>query len=320
MNKIRKMAVLLLAFAAAQVMAADFPTKPVRFIVAFPPGSATDIVGRLYTQKWTELWGQQVIADNRAGAGGSIAGAIAARATPDGYTLLMHSSGHTVNPSLYAKLPYDTLKDFVDIGPLAQQPNVMVTNPGTAFNTVQDVIKTAMAKPGVLNFASAGVGSGTHLNLEKLKLMAKINMNHVPYKGSAEALADVLGNRVDFYFAPISTTLAHVQSGRVRAIAVSTIKRSSILANVPTIAESGVPGFDFSLWFGIWAPTGVPQPIISKIATSIKDAGNDPAIKARLAALGNEPMEMTPAQFARFVRSEIEVGAKVLQAAGIKPQ
>ena len=320
MNKIRKMAVLLLAFAAAQVMAADFPTKPVRFIVAFPPGSATDIVGRLYTQKWTELWGQQVIADNRAGAGGSIAGAIAARATPDGYTLLMHSSGHTVNPSLYAKLPYDTLKDFVDIGPLAQQPNVMVTNPGTAFNTVQDVIKTAMAKPGVLNFASAGVGGGTHLNLEKLKLMAKINMNHVPYKGSAEALADVLGNRVDFYFAPISTTLAHVQSGKVRAIAVSTIKRSSILANVPTIAESGVPGFDFSLWFGIWAPTGVPQPIISKIATSIKDAGNDPAIKARLAALGNEPMDMTPAQFARFVRSEIEVGAKVLQAAGIKPQ
>ncbi len=320
MNKIKKMAVLLLASAAAQVMAADFPTKPVRFIVAFPPGSATDIVGRLYTQKWTEMWGHQVIADNRPGAGGSIAAAIAAKSTPDGDTLLMHSSGHTVNPSLYAKLPFDTLKDFVDIGPLAQQPNLMVTNPGTAFNTVQDVIKTAMAKPGVLNFASAGIGSGTHLNLEKLKLMAKINMNHVPYKGSAEVLADVLGNRVDFYFAPISTTLAHVQAGRVRAIAVSTIKRSSILANVPTIAESGVPGFDFSLWFGIWAPTGVPQPIISKIAASIKDAGNDPAIKARLAALGNEPMEMTPAQFARFVRSEIEVGAKVLQAAGIKPQ
>lgn len=320
MNKIKKIVVLLLATAAAQVVAADYPNKPVRFIVAFPPGSATDIVGRLYTQKWTEMWGQQVIADNRPGAGGSIAAAIAARATPDGYTLLMHSSGHTVNPSLYAKLPFDTLKDFVDIGPLAQQPNVMVTNPGTPYNTVQDVIKAAMAKPGTLNFASAGVGSGTHLNLEKLKLMAKINMNHVPYKGSAEALADVLGNRVDFYFAPISTTLAHVQGGRVRAIAVSTIKRSSILPNVPTIAESGVPGFDFSLWFGIWAPTGVPQPVITKIANSIKQAGNDPAIKARLAALGNEPMEMTPAQFAKFVRSEIEVGATVLKAAGIKPQ
>jgi tripartite-type tricarboxylate transporter receptor subunit TctC len=319
-NKIKKIVVLLLVSAASQVMAADFPNKPVRFIVAFPPGSATDIVGRLYTQKWTEMWGHTVLVDNRGGAGGSIAGAIAARATPDGYTLLMHSSGHTVNPSLYAKLPYDTLKDFVDVGPLAQQPNVMVTNPGTAYNTVQDVIKTAMAKPGTLNFASAGVGSGTHLNLEKLKLMAKINMNHVPYKGSAEALADVLGNRVDFYFAPISTTLAHVQAGRVRAIAVSTIKRSSILPNVPTIAESGVPGFDFSLWFGIWAPTGVPQPIITKIANSIKQAGNDPAIKTRLAALGNEPMEMNPAEFAKFVRSEIEVGATVLKAAGIKPQ
>jgi tripartite-type tricarboxylate transporter receptor subunit TctC len=320
MKTIIRIGFALFAACTVQAFAADFPTKPVRFIVAFPPGSATDIVGRLYTQKWTEMWGQTVLADNRAGAGGSIAAAIAAKSTPDGYTLLMHSSGHTVNPSLYAKLPFDTLKDFVDIGPLAQQPNVMVTNPSTPYNTVQDVIKTAMAKPGTLNFASAGIGSGTHLNLEKLKLMAKINMNHVPYKGSAEALADVLGNRVDFYFAPISTTLAHAQSGKVRAIAVSTIKRSSSLPNVPTIAESGVPGFDFSLWFGIWAPTGVPQPVIAKIASSIKAAGNDPAIKARLASLGNEPMEMTPAQFAKFVRAEIEVGATVLKAAGIKPQ
>ena len=320
MKKMTTLMLAALAFAAAPAFAADYPTKPVRFIVAFPPGSATDIVGRLYTQKWTEMWGHQVIADNRPGAGGSIAAAIAAKATPDGYTLLMHSSGHTVNPSLYAKLPFDTLKDFVDIGPLAQQPNVMVTNPSTPYNSVQDVLKAASAKPGALNFASAGVGSGTHLNLEKLKLMAKVNMNHVPYKGSAEALADVLGNRVDFYFAPVSTTLAHVQSGKVRAIAVSTIKRSSILPNIPTIAESGVPGFDFSLWFGIWAPTGVPQPIINKISQSIKAAGNDAGVKSKLAGLGNEPMEMDPAQFAKFVRSEIEVGAKVLQAAGIKPQ
>jgi len=320
MKKMTTLMLAALAFAAAPAFAADYPTKPVRFIVAFPPGSATDIVGRLYTQKWTEMWGHQVIADNRPGAGGSIAAAIAAKATPDGYTLLMHSSGHTVNPSLYAKLPFDTLKDFVDIGPLAQQPNLMVTNPSTPYNTVQDVLKTAMAKPGALNFASAGVGSGTHLNLEKLKLMAKVNMNHVPYKGSAEALADVLGNRVDFYFAPVSTTLAHVQGNRVRAIAVSTIKRSSILPNIPTIAESGVPGFDFSLWFGVWAPTGVPQPIINKISQSIKAAGNDAGVKSKLAGLGNEPMEMDPAQFAKFVRSEIEVGAKVLQAAGIKPQ
>lgn len=320
MKTVAKWSIAALAICATQAFAADFPTKPVRFIVAFPPGSATDIVGRLYTQKWTEMWGQTVLADNRPGAGGSIAGAIAAKANPDGYTLLMHSSGHTVNPSLYAKLPYDTLKDFVDIGPLAQQPNVMVTHPGTAFKSVQDVISAAKAKPGTLNFASAGVGSGTHLNLEKLKLMAKIDLNHVPYKGSAEALGDVLGNRVDFYFAPISTAISHVQSGKVRAIAVSTGKRSSNLPNVPTIAESGVPGFEFSLWFGIWAPTGVPQPIITKIANSIREAGNDPVLKGKLSALGNEPMEMTPAQFAKFVRSEIETGATVLKAAGIKPQ
>ena len=320
MKTVAKCAIAALAVCATQAFAADYPTKPVRFIVAFPPGSATDIVGRLFTQKWTEMWGQTVLADNRPGAGGSIAGAIAAKANPDGYTLLMHSSGHTVNPSLYAKLPYDTLKDFVDIGPLAQQPNVMVTHPSTAFKSVQDLINAAKAKPGTINFASAGVGSGTHLNLEKLKLMAKIDLNHVPYKGSAEALGDVLGNRVDFYFAPISTAIPHVQSNRVRALAVSTNKRSSNLPNVPTIAESGVPGFEFSLWFGIWAPTGVPQPIITKIANSIRDAGNDPSLKGKLAALGNEPMEMTPAQFAKFVRSEIETGSTVLKAAGIKPQ
>ena len=320
MNTVAKWSIAALVVCATPVFAADYPTKPVRFIVAFPPGSATDIVGRLYTQKWTEMWGQTVLADNRPGAGGSIAGAIAAKANPDGYTLLMHSSGHTVNPALYAKLPYDTLKDFVDIGPLAQQPNVMVTHPSSPYKTVQDVLNTAKSKPGVLNFASAGVGSGTHLNLEKLKLMTKVNMNHVPYKGSAEALGDVVGGRVDFYFAPVSTMQGQMQAGKVRAIAVSTIKRSSVLPNVPTIAESGVPGFDFSLWFGIWAPAGVPQPIITKIANSIKAAGNDPVVKGKLAGLGNEPMDMTPAQFAKFVREEIATGATVLQAAGIKPQ
>ncbi|MBX3664273.1 MAG: tripartite tricarboxylate transporter substrate binding protein [Burkholderiales bacterium] len=320
MKTMAKWAVAVLAACATQAFAADYPTKPVRFIVAFPPGSATDIVGRLYTQKWTEMWGQTVLADNRPGAGGSIAGAIAAKSNPDGYTLLMHSSGHTVNPSLYARLPYDTIKDFVDIGPLAQQPNVMVTHPSSAYRTVQDVLNAAKSRPGALNFASAGVGSGTHLNLEKLKLMAKVDMNHVPYKGSAEALGDVVGGRVDFYFAPVSTMQGQMQAGKVRAIAVSTIKRSSVLPNVPTIAESGVPGFDFSLWFGIWAPAGVPQPIIARIADSIRAAGNDPVVKGKLSGLGNEPMDMTPAQFAKFVRSEIETGATVLKAAGIKPQ
>ncbi len=319
-NTIKKMVMVLLAAAAAQAGAADYPTKPVRFIVAFPPGSSTDIVGRLYTQKWTEMWGQTVLADNRGGAGGTIAAGVAARSNPDGYTLLMHSSGQTVNPSLYANLPYDTLKDFVDIGPLAQQPNVLVTSPSSPFKTVQDAINAAKAKPGTLNFASAGIGSGTHLNLEKFKLMAKVNMNHVPYKGSGEALVDVAGGRVDFYFAPISAGLGNIQGGKIRAIAVSTSKRNSALPNVPTIAESGIPGFDFSLWFGIWAPTGVPQSIISKIAASIKEAANDPVVSGKLKALGNDPMDMTPAQFAKFVREEIKSAEVVLKAAGVKPQ
>lgn len=320
MNKIKKMMLLSLAFAAMQVMAADYPTKPVRFIVSFPPGSATDIVGRIYTQKWTEMWGQTVLADNRPGAGGSIAGTIAAHANPDGYTLLMHSSGHTVNPALYAKLPFDTLRDFVDIGPLAQQPNVLVTSPSSSYKSVRDLINAAKAKPGTINFASAGIGSGTHLNLEKFKLATKINVNHIPYKGSGEALTDIVGGRVDFYFAPISAVMGHLQGGKVRGLAVSTIKRSSVLPDTPTLAESGAPGFDFSLWFGIWAPTGVPPAIVSKIAQSIKVAASDPGVKSKLAALGNDPLEMNPAQFAKFVRSEIDTAVTVLRAAGIKPQ
>lgn len=322
MKAIQRIALALLAACAAPTvaMAADFPTKPVRFIVAFPPGSATDIVGRLYTQKWTEMWGQTVLADNRPGAGGSIAGAIAARANPDGYTLLMHSSGHAVNPSLYAKLPFDITKDFVDIGPLAQQPNVLVTSPSSRFKSVKDLIDGARSRPGTINIASAGIGSGTHLNLEKFKLATKVNVNHIPYKGSGEVLNDIVGGRVDFYFAPISAMLGHLEAGKVRGLAVSTAKRSGVLPNMPTIAESGVPGFEFSLWFGIWAPTGVPPAIVNRIAASIKSAANDPVVSARLKTLGNDPLELTPAQFAKFVRAEMQSAATILKAAGVKPQ
>jgi len=305
---------------AAQAFAADYPTRPVRFMIAFPPGSSTDIVGRLYTNKWTELWGQTVLADNRGGAGGTLASGVAARATPDGYTLLMHSSGYASTPSLYASLPFDTLKDFVDIGPLAMQPNVLVTGNGSAYKSVQDLINTAKAKPGSINFASAGVGSGTHMNLEKFKLVAKVSLNNIPYKGSGEVLIDIVGNRVDFYFAPISAAMGHIQGNRLRALAVSTIKRSGVLPNIPTIAESGVPGFDFSVWFGVWAPTGVPQPVINKIAAAIKAAAADPVVKEKLASLGNDPMDMNPAQFAKFVRSEMQTATDIVKAAGIKPR
>lgn len=321
MRTATKLGLALLAVCAAPLaaMAADFPTKPVRFMIAFPPGSSTDIVGRLYTNKWTELWGQTVLADNRGGAGGTLAAGVAARATPDGYTLLMHSSGYASNHLLYANLPYKT-SDFVDIGPLAMQPNVLVTPNTSAYKSVRDLINAAKAKPGSINFASAGIGSGTHMNLEKFKLAAKVNVNHIPYKGSGEVLADIVGGRVDFYFSPISAGMGHIQGKRLRPLAVSTIKRSGVLPDVPTIAESGVPKFDFSLWFGVWAPKGVPQPVINRIAAAIKTAAADPGVKGRLAALGNDPMDMNPAQFAKFVREEIEDTKVIVKAAGIKAQ
>ncbi len=317
----RALKIMLVASAvfAAQAFAAEYPTKPVRFMIAFPPGSSTDIVGRLYTNKWTDLWGQTVLADNRGGAGGTLAAGVAARSNPDGYTLLLHSSGYASNHSLYANLPYKT-SDFVDIGPLAMQPNVLVTGNASAYKSVQDLIKAAKAKPGSINFASAGVGSGTHMNLEKFKLATKVSLNHIPYKGSGEVLIDVVGNRVDFYFAPISAAMGHIQGNRLRALAVSTIKRSGVLPNVPTIAESGVPKFDFSLWFGVWAPKGVPQPIINKIAEAIKTAAADPVVKSKLASLGNDPMDLNPAQFAKFVSEEIQSAQTIVKAAGIKPQ
>ena len=319
MKKLLSMTLAGAALLATQAMAAEYPAKPVRFMITFPPGSSTDIVGRLYTNKWTELWGQTVLADNRGGAGGTLAAGVAARATPDGYTLLMHSSGYASNHLLYANLPYAT-SDFVDIGPLAIQPNVLVTPNASPYKSVQDLINAAKAKPGAINFASAGVGSGTHMNLEKFKLAAKVSLNHIPYKGSGEVLADIVGNRVDFYFAPISAAMGHIEAKRLRPLAVSTIKRSGVLPSVPTIAESGVPKFDFALWFGVWAPKGVQQPIINKIAGAIKTAAHDTAVKNRLAALGNDVIDMNPAQFAKFVRDEIEDAKVIVKAAGIKPR
>ncbi len=321
MKPTKKIALGLLValLAPAVAMAADYPAKPVRFMIAFPPGSSTDIVGRLYTNKWTELWGQTVLADNRGGAGGTLAAGVAARATPDGYTLLMHSSGYASNHLLYARLPYKT-SDFVDIGPLAMQPNVLVTPNASPYKSVKDLINAAKAKPGSINFASAGVGSGTHMNLEKFKLATKVNMNHIPYKGSGEVLADIVGNRVDFYFAPISAGMGHIQGKRLRPLAVSTIKRSAALPDVPTVAESGVPKFNFSLWFGVWAPKGVPQPIINKVAAAVKAAANDPGVKGRLVALGNDTMDMNPTQFAKFVLDEIKDAKAIVKAAGIKPR
>jgi tripartite-type tricarboxylate transporter receptor subunit TctC len=311
--------VLMLALPGA-VSAQTYPVKPVHVIISFPPGSSTDIVGRVIVQKLSELWGQPVLPENRGGAGGTIGAGIVAKAAPDGYTLLIDSSAHAVSPAIYAKLPYDTIKDFVDIAPIAGQPNVLVALPGSPTKSVADLIVEAKAKPGKINFASAGIGSGTHLNLEKFKLVTGTDVTHIPYKGTQEVMTDLLGGRVEYYFAPISAALSSIRDGKLRAIAVSSAKRSSSLPDVPTMAESGVPGFEFTLWFGVWGPAGMPADVVDKISKDVNRALADPAVRDRLIKLGNDTMSMTQVEFSQFVRKEIEDYARVIKAAGIVPQ
>src|SRR5271167_3118910 len=313
-------ALMLLIAWAPGVLGQGYPNKPVHIIVPFTPGSATDILARTFGQKLSEIWNQSVIVDNRPGAGGTIGAALFAKSPPDGYTLPVHSAAQAYNPSLYPSLPYDTVKDFVDIAPLGGQPNVLVVAPSAGIKTLAELIALAKQKPGQLNFASAGTGSGTHINGEKFKLAAGIDVVHIPYKGTPEALTDTMAGRVTYFFSPVSAALPLVRDGKLVALAVSTAKRSSVLPNVPTIAESGLPGFDYSLWIGIFAPAGTPSEVVERIARDVHAAGQAPDVKERLAALGAEPMPMTRTEFKRFVDAEIVESAKVIKAAGIKPQ
>ena len=310
----------LLAACAFQAFAQNYPNKPVRLIIAFTPGSSTDIIGRAVAAKLQEVWGQPVVAENRAGAGGSIGSAAVVKSDPDGYTLLANSSAHVANPSIYAKLPYDTLKDFTNLAPLAGGPNVLIVSPQSGWKTLGDFLAAAKAKPGTLNFSSAGIGSGTHFNLEKLKLMAGIDVTHVPYKGTPEAIGDTIANRVCCYFAPINAALPHVNGGKAVALAVSSAQRSSLLPNVPTIAEQGVKDFDYTLWVGLWGPANMPAEVVKKINGDVRKALASPDLKDRLTKLGTLPMDMSTEQFTKYVREEMEDTAKVLKAAGIKPQ
>jgi tripartite-type tricarboxylate transporter receptor subunit TctC len=310
----------MLAACAFQAVAQNYPNKPVHLIISFTPGSSTDIIGRAVAAKLSEIWGQQVVAENRVGAGGTIGSAVVARAASDGYTLLANSSAHVSNPSIYAKMPYDTLKDFANISPLAGGPNVLIVGQQAGWKTFGDFVAAAKGKPGSLNFSSAGIGSGTHFNLEKLKLMAGIDVTHVPYKGTPEAISDTIAGRVCCYFAPINAALPHVGGGKALALAVSSEQRSPLLPNVPTIAEQGVPGFDYTLWVGMWGPAAMPAELVNKINADVRKALNSPDLKDRLTKLGTMPMDMSSQQFTEFVRKELDDTAKVMKAAGIKPQ
>lgn len=320
MKAARRMLAAIAAVVATAAGAQGYPSKPVHAIISFTPGSSTDIVGRVVMQKVSEYWGQPVVAENRAGAGGSIGSAVVARSAPDGYTLLINSSAHSVNPAIYAKLPYDTTKDFVDIAPLAVQPNVLVVAGSSQVKTVADLVASAKAKPGALNFGHAGVGSGTHLSTEKFIAAAGIKVTQIPFKGTPEVVTALLGGSVDCYWVPISAGMANIKGGKLRPLAVSSAKRSSQLPDVPTTGEAGVPNADSPLWFGVWAPAGTPADVVAKISTDVRKALADQGVREKLAGLGNDPMDMAPDEFARFVRSEIADYAKVVKAAGIKPQ
>jgi tripartite-type tricarboxylate transporter receptor subunit TctC len=320
MKWLRRFGIALCATVTTLAHGQGFPNKPVKIVVPFTAGSATDILARTAGQKLGELWGQPVVIDNRPGAGGTIGAAIVAKSPADGYTLLVHSAAQAVNASIYPNLPYDTTKDFVEVATLGGQPNVLVVAPATGFKSVADLIDAARKSPGTLNFGSAGTGSGTHVNGEKFKLAAGIDVTHIPYKGTPEALTDTMGGRVTYFFSPISAALPNVREGKLIALGVSTGKRASTLPNVPTIAEGGLAGFDYNLWIGMFAPAGTPAEVVDKINADVTRALQSAEVRERLAALGAEPMVMTPAEFRKFMREEIDDAAKVVKAAGIKVQ
>jgi len=316
----KRWTIALLAAFAAQASAQSYPNKPVHVIISFTPGSSTDIVGRIVMQKLSEMWGQPVVPENRAGAGGSIGSAAVAKAAPDGYTLLINSNAHSVNPAIYAKLPYDTTKDFTDIAPLAIQPNVFVVPVDAPYKTLQDFTSAAKAKPGTLNIGHAGIGSGTHLTTEKYIAATGVKVAEIPFKGTPEVIAAMFSGDVQAYWAPISAAMALIKGGKLRPLAVSTSKRNAQLPNVPTPAEAGAKGAESPLWFGVWGPAGMQADMVSKINADVRKALADPAVKERLISTGNDTMDMSPQEFSKLVRTEIDEYGRLLRAAGVKPQ
>ena len=304
---------------AAHAQAA-YPNKPIRVIVPFAAGSTTDIIARAIADKMGASMGQTLIIDNRGGASGTIGQAAVASAAPDGYTIMVHSSSHTVSPSTFAKLPFDTLADFSGVTPISSTPNVLVIAPSKNIKTLAELLAAAKAKPGSMNFASAGQGSATHLNAEKFKLAAKIDALNIPFKGSAEAVTEVMSGRVDYYFSPIAPVIGQIKNGQLLALAVGSPRRSAALPNVPTTAEAGVPGSEFNFWIGMMAPSKTPKDIINRLNEEVVKALNTPEVKERFAALGADAWTLKPEQFDAYIKEEIKTNAVLVKAAGLEVQ
>jgi tripartite-type tricarboxylate transporter receptor subunit TctC len=313
------MKIVLFALLVTTGAAHAYPDKPVRVIVAFTPGGVTDIIARTLMPKLGELWKQPVVVENRPGAGGSLAAQVVARASGDGYTLLVHSSGYAINAALSPVLPYDR-KDLADVAPLASQAQVLVVNPASGLRSVAELIAAAKARPGEVTYGSAGIGSGAHFNAEKFRIAAGIDVLHIPYKGGAEAINDTVAGRLVFTFNTVTLALPYIRDGRLAVLGVSSTQRSSLLPEVPTIAESGLPGFEFTFWNGLWAPAATPAAITEQIARDLAHVVATADVRERLTRLGAEPMAMTPKEFSRFVESEIEAAQRIVRVSGMKPQ
>ena len=302
----------------ALAQAQSYPSRPIRYIVPQAPGGSSDTLARVLTQRVAQGLGQQIVIDNRPGATGVIGGELAARANPDGYTLLQVATSHATNPAMQARLPYDTLRDFAPISLLSQQPNVFLVHPSVPVRNVKELIAYAKSKPGQLNYASSGTGGSQHLAGELLKSMAGIDITHVPYKGSPPALVDVIAGRVPLMSSTMPPALPQIKSGKVRAIAVTSAKRSPALPDVPTVAESGLPGYEAIAWQGLVAPAGTPKPVISRLNAEFVNALKQPEIVAKLNEQGFETVASTPEWFAQYTRTEIAKWSKVIKGAGIK--
>ena len=320
-RRITLAALALATLSPATFAQADWPRgAPIKFIVPFTAGSGTDVLARTVGEKLGAALGTQVVIENKPGAGGTLGAAQVAKSAPDGYTFLVHSSGHVVNPALYPKLPYDTLKDLTGVTPLASLPNVLVVAPSAGIKDVADLVARAKATPGALNYASAGNGSATHMNAEKFRVAAGITAQHIPFRGTPEAITETIAGRTNWFFAPLVSALPLIKDNRLQALAVGTTTRSPVLPNVPSLVEAGLPNAAYTFWVGLFAPAKTPQAIVDRMHAEVAKVLAQPDVKDRLDKLGANPMPMEQKAFEKYLDDETAAAAALVKAAGITLQ
>lgn len=314
------MSAIPIAPAAHAQATPDWPTRPITLIVPFPPGGTTDLLARLVAREAGNRLGQNMVVENRPGAGGGIGAAASARAQPDGYTVVMGTLGTQVtNQFIYAQMPYDSARDFAPVTLVANSPNVLLVSPKLGISTVAELLERARRTPGTLNFASTSLGGSPHLSGELFNSMAKVDIRHVPYKGSAPAMTDLLGGQVQMMIDNLPSAMGQIQAGTVKALAVTTPERVPLLPNVPTVAEAGLPGYEVNAWFGLLAPVGTPDAVVERIYSAVANAVAEPAVRRQIEALGAIPVASTPQAFSDFIRADTEKWQQVIRNAGIKP-